>query len=161
MTIDNTKTVYGIRINLFIATVLLLAYVALVYAAELIKFPLLGIGETTATLILVAIYLFIAFLPMALNYQYVFFSDEGESLVFRYFSAGIVGGRKNSVDIRKSTFAGYQIEKKFFGLSSSLILFQNVGNKKAKYPPIHISALPSDLRGKLLNALNQHSSQFI
>lgn len=161
MTIDNTKTVYSIRIKLFIATVLLLVYVALVYAAELIKFPLLGIGETTATLILVGVYLVIAFLPMALNYQYVFFSDEGESLVFRYFSAGIVGGRKNSVDIRKNTFAGYKIDKKYFGLSSSLILFQNIGSKTAKYPPIHISALPEDLRGKLLSALNQYSSQVL
>jgi hypothetical protein len=161
MTFDNTKTVYGIRIKLFIATVLLLAYVALVYAAKIIKFPLFGIGETAATLILVGIYLIVAFLPMALNYQYVWFSDEGESLVFRYFSAGIVGGRKNSVEIRKISFAGYKIEKKFFGLSRSLYLYQNVGSKTAKYPPIHISALPADLMGKLISTLNQYSSQVL
>ena len=45
---------------------------------------------------------------MILNYQYVFYSDEGENIVFRYFNAGIVGGKKNSIEIYKPIFCRIQ-----------------------------------------------------
>lgn len=157
MTFDNSKTIINVRIKLFIATVLFLVYIALTYAAKLIKFPLLGMSDTAWTLILVAIYLIIAFLPMFLNYQFVFFSDEGERLVLRYFTAGIVGGRKNSVEINKRTFAGYKTESKYFGLVKSVVLFQQMGQGVAKYPPVYISALSKEQRSKLFRSLNAHS----
>ena len=157
MTFDNSKTIISVRIKLFAATVLFLAYVALAYAAKLIKFPLFGLSDTAWTLILVAIYLVVAFMPMVLSYQFVFFSDEGEKLVFRYFNAGIVGGRKNSVEISKRTFAGYKTESRLFGLVRSIILLQQMGNGVAKYPPIFISALSKDQRAKLYSSLNAYA----
>lgn len=157
MTFDNSKTIINLRIKLFGATVLLLTYVVLTYVARLIKFPLLGLGDTIWTLILVAIYIIGAFLPMALNYQYVWFSDDEESIVFRYFSAGIVGGKKNSVEINKISFAGFEVEKKYFGLSKSLILYQKSGLQTAKYPPIHISALSKEQYTRLISTLRKYS----
>ena len=154
MTFDNKKTIIDVRIKLFIATVLLLAFVTLSYVAKLIKFPLLGISDTAWTVILVAIWLIIAFFPMVLNYQFVFFSDEGEKLVFRYFIAGIVSGKKNSVEINKRTFAGYKTESRFFGLIKSIILFQQMGQGVAKYPPVYISALTKEQKSKLFISLN-------
>jgi hypothetical protein len=159
MTFDNSKTIISVRIKLFIATVLLLAYVAITYVAKLIKFPLLGLSDTVWTLILVAIWLIIAFLPMVLNYQFVFFSDEGEKLVFRYFIAGIVSGKKNSVEINKRTFAGYKTESRFFGLIISVILFQQMGQGVAKYPPLHISALTREQRSKFFISLNKYAPE--
>jgi hypothetical protein len=157
MTFDNSKTIISVRIKLFAATVLFLAYIALAYAAKLIKFPLLGMSDTAWTLILVALYLIVAFMPMFLNYQFVFFSDEGEKLVFRYFTAGIVGGKKNSVEISKRTFAGYKMESKYFGLVKSVILFQQMGQGIAKYPPVYINALNKEQRSKLFMSLNTYA----
>ncbi|OFY60556.1 MAG: hypothetical protein A2V50_05810 [Bacteroidetes bacterium RBG_19FT_COMBO_42_10] len=157
MTFDNSKTIIGVRIKLFIATVLLLAYIALTYAAKLIKFPLLGLSDTAWTVILVAIWLIIAFWPMILNYQFVFFSDEGEKLVFRYFIAGIVSGKKNSVEINKRTFAGYKTESRFFGLIKSIILFQKMGQGVATYPPVYISALTHEQQSKLFASLKTYA----
>ena len=154
MTLDNSKQIISFRIKLFVATVLFLVYVALAYVAKLIKFPILGLSDTAWTLILVIIYLLIAFIPMFLNYQYVYFSDDGESLVFRYFNAGIVGGKKSSIEISKKTFAGYKTESRYFGLMLSLVLFQQVGQRIAKYPPVHISALNKDQRNKLFYSLS-------
>lgn len=159
MTFDNSRTIISLRIKLFILTVLLLTYIALTYAAKLIKFPLFGMSDTVVTLILVAVYLFLAVLPMILNYQYVWFSDDEERIIFRYFTAGIVGGKKNSVEISKATFEGYQVEKKYFGLSRSLILYQRIGQKTAKYPPIHITALKKEHLDKLLKQLVKYSSR--
>ncbi len=94
MTFDNSKTIINLRITFFLATILLLAYIALTYVARLIKFPLLGVSDTVWTLILVIIWFVLTFTPMFLNYQFIFFSDEGEKIVFRYFSAGLIRRQK-------------------------------------------------------------------
>ena len=69
---------------------------------------------------------------MVLNYQFISFSDEEDLIVFRYFTAGIVGGKKNSVEINKATFSGYKIESRFFGLIQSIILFQKIQQRNCK-----------------------------
>jgi hypothetical protein len=153
MTFDNSKTIIGVRIKLFFATVFMLTWVALVYIAKLIKFPLLGIDDSIWTLVLVVIYLVLAFLPNALNYQFVSYNDENENIVFRFFTAGIVGGKKNSIEINKNLFAGYRIESHIFGLRKNLIMYQKLGQGIAKFPPIYISALSKEQLNKLVKAL--------
>ena len=157
MTFDNSKTIIGLRIKLFAATVIILVYIVLTYIAEIIKYPLLGMSDTAWTLILVAIYFGYALLPMFLNYQYIQFSDEGENIVIRYFTAGIVGGRKNSIEIHKTVFAGYKSEARFFGMIQSLTLYQKVQKGIATYPPVYISALSAEERSKLFRSLNQYA----
>ena len=154
MTFDNSRTIISLRIKLFAATIVLLTYIGLTYAAKLIKFPLLGLSDTAWTLILVGIYLLIAFMPMFLNYQFISYSDEGENIVIRYFVSGIVGGRKNSVEINKNSFSGYKLESGLFGLKQSIILFQKFKEGVAKYPPVHISALTREEKAKVIRSLN-------
>ena len=156
MTFDNTKQIITLRIRLFVATVLILAYLAVVYLGKLVKFPVLGMNDTAWTVILIGIYLFIFSIPMVLNYQFISFSDDDDNIVFKYFNAGMTGGKKNSVRIYKSTFSGYKTESRLFGLDQSLILYQKVGQGIAKYPPIHISALGKELRNKLMRILNTY-----
>ncbi|MFN8240661.1 MAG: hypothetical protein U0X39_07915 [Bacteroidales bacterium] len=157
MTVDNRKTIVQLRIRLFIATVLLIAWIIVIYFAKAIKFPLLGMEDNIWTLILVIIYFIIAFYPMFLNYQYIFYSDEDDKIIVRYYNTGIATGKKNSVEIRKDVFAGYKVEKKLLGLDRQVILFQKVPKGIAKYPPLHIGALTKSERGKILNSLYQHS----
>jgi len=159
MTFDNSKKIISFRINLFFVTMLALAWLAVVYIIKLIKFPLLGIEDGIWTLAVVAIWVIVAFLPMILNYQFVYFSDDGDNIVFRYFTAGIVAGKKNSVEINKNKFGGFKVEKQLFGLSRSIILYQKAGQGTAKYPPIHISALTKEQRKKMLYSLSQYVAQ--
>lgn len=159
MTFDNSKAIISLRIKIFGATILLIAYFILSYAARLIKFPLLGLSDTVWTIILVGIWLIIAFIPMYLNYQFISYSDEEETIVFRYFTTGIVGGKKNSVVINKRTFSGYKLESRFFGLIQSITLFQQINQGVAKYPPVYISALNKDEKAKLLRSLNLYAPQ--
>lgn len=157
MTFDNSKTIISMRIRLFFATIALLAWVAVIYVAKLIKSPILGLDDSIWTLFLVLIWVVVAFLPMALNYQYLFYSDEGPNIVFKYFNAGIVGGRKNTVEINKATFTGFKTESALLGLNKSVILFQRVAQGVAKFPPIHISALTKDQQEKLIQSLGQNT----
>lgn len=157
MTFDNSKTIISLRIKLFAATVIFLAYLILTYIADKIKFPLLGFNETVWTVLLAALWVFIAFLPMFLNYQYIYFSDDTEKIILRHFIAGIIGGRKNSLEIDKRTFAGYKTETRFFGLITSIILFQKFSEGVAKYPPVYISALSHEEKTKLYRALSSYT----
>lgn len=157
MTFDNSKTIISLRIWLFFATIILIAWIIVAYIAKMINFPLLGLSETVWTLALVGIYLIVILLPMIRNIQFVFFSDEGETIVFRYFHAGMVGGKKNSVSIPKNSFAGFKAEKKNLGLSSGIILFQRIGQGIAKYPPIYITAIPKEQKEKMLKLLDRYS----
>jgi hypothetical protein len=155
MTFDNSRTIISQRIKLFGVTVVFLTFIVLTYIAEMIKYPLLGMGETAWTLILTVLYLMYVFMPMYLNYQYIYFSDEGENIILRYFTAGIVGGRKNSIQISKNTFSGFRIDKKLGGLVQSITLSQKYREGVAKYPPVYISALSREEREKIIRALNQ------
>lgn len=159
MTFDNSKTIIGVRIKLFVATVLFLVYLVMAYIAKWIPFPLLGMDDTAWTVIITVIYIVFLFYPMYLNYQYIYFSDDGYDIIFRYFNAGIAGGRKNSVEINKTAFAGYKLEKKAFGLKQNLILFQKMHDGIAKYPPIYISSLTDEERKKVFGALKRYAPE--
>jgi hypothetical protein len=153
MTFDNSKTIISLRIKLFVATVVLLAYLAMAYVIRMIKFPLLGIDDTIWTLVLVVIWVILAFMPMVLNYQYIRYSDDGDHIIFRYFTSGIVGGKKNSVEIKKISFAGYKTETRFFGMIQSIILYQKFKEGVATYPPVYISALSRKEKDKIFKSL--------
>jgi hypothetical protein len=157
MTFDNSKTIISLRIRLFVVTVLFLAYLVVVYIAELVKFPLLGISDTLLTTVLVGGYLLIVLWPMFRNYQYVYFSDDEEYIVLRYFFAGLTGGRKNTITIEKRAFAGYRYVPKFGGMVKSIILYQKTGQGVAKYPPVHITAISREQREMLLGLLNRYT----
>jgi hypothetical protein len=159
MTLDNSKTIISLRIKFFGATIVFIAYFVLAYAAKIIKFPLLGRGETFWIMLLTGIYAFLAILPMILNYQFVFFSDDSDKIVFRYFTSGLVGGKKNAVEIDKRSFGGYTTESRFFGLIQSITLSHKFREGVAKYPPIYISALPKKDRAKVFKTLNLYTTQ--
>ncbi len=154
MTFNNSKTIIGFRLKLFIATIILIAYFLLAYVAKLIKFPLLGMGDNFWTILLVACYVVLLFLPMILNYQYIYFSDDGDKIIFRYYTSGIISGSKNSVEIDKKTFTYYKVEKRLLGLVQSIILFQRLEEGVAKYPPIYISSLKKEESNKIYRSLN-------
>ena len=157
MKLDNSKNIIGSRIKLFAVTALFLTYIILTYIAKFFKFTLFGWSDTIWTIIFAAIWIFIAFLPVILNHQYISYSDDEEFIVFRYFASGIFGGRKNSIEIEKRTFAGYKTEKQLWGLSLSITLYQNVKKGIAQYPPIHITALNKEDRAKIFRSLNRYS----
>lgn len=157
MIFENSRTIISLRIKLFIATVLFLTFIILTYIAGKIKYPVLGMSDTLWTVILAIIYIGFVFMPVVLNYQYISFSDEGSNIIIRYFPAGIMGGKKSSVEIDKKAFSGYKIEKKLFGLNQSVVLYQKLREGIAKYPPVYISVLTKEEKSKLMKTLNKYA----
>lgn len=154
MTLNNGKSVINLKIIRRLSIILFLAYIAITYAAGIIKFPLLGMSRLTWTTIILLIFLLIILLPVVLNYQYISYSDEGENIILRYYSTGIFPGNKNSVEINKKTFSGFTLDRKFFGLIQSITLYQRLKGGVAKYPPVYISSLKREEKTKILKSLN-------
>jgi hypothetical protein len=97
------------------------------------------------------------FLPALLKFQYIYFSDEGENIIFRYYTAGIIEGKKNSIEINKRTFSGFALENRLLGLSQSLTLYQQLQQGVATYPPVYISSLKRDERARIIKSLNLYA----
>lgn len=157
MIFDNRQTVIGVRIKLFTATIVIICYLILTYMSKTFTFPFLGIEESVWTLMVVVVYIFIIAYPSLAVYQFIYFSDEGESLIIRYFTAGIIGGRKNSVEIPKAMFKGYALKREYLGVRQYIILYQNITGRTAQYPPIYISVLNKKEKRKLFESLDKYS----
>jgi len=157
MTINNSKSVINLKILQRTSIIVYLIFLALAFAAMIIKFPLLGMSRAAWTIILTVLFLIIMLLPVLLSYQYILFSDEGDTIIFRYYSTGLFEGKKNSVEIGKKSFSGFTFDKKFFGLVQSITLYQRMKEGIAKYPSIFISALKRKDKDDILKSLNSYA----
>ena len=154
MTLNNSKSVINLKITRRISIILLLAFLLLTYVARIIKYPMLGMSQLFWTILILVCFGIIVFLPIILNFQYVYYSDEGDSIIFRYYTTGFIAGKKNSIEINKRTFSGFTFDKKIFGLSQSVTLYQQIRKNVAKYPPVHISGLKRGERDKIIKSLS-------
>ncbi|MFO7574082.1 MAG: hypothetical protein R6W67_02875 [Bacteroidales bacterium] len=157
MTLDNSRKIVSIRLTLFVATFPFLAFLAVAYVARLVDFPVLGMSDTAWVVILSAIYFAIAYFPSFLKYNYIYFSDDGDSVIFRFYSTGIFKGAKQSIEIPKGTFAGFTTERKRLGLIQYIILFEERRGVIAKYPPVSLSALNHKEREKVFRSLGKYN----
>lgn len=157
MTLDNSKSVINQKILKRSAIILYLAFLVLSLAANIIRFPLLGMSKTVWLMLATLVFLMIILIPVILNYQYIYFSDEGNMLIFRYYSTGIVQGNKNSVEIEKKSFSGFTIDQSLLGLVQSVTLYQRMKEGVAKYPPINISALKPREREEIIKTLTSYA----
>lgn len=157
MIINNSKSVINLKIIRRAAIIIYLSLLLLVFVARIIRFPILGIDKTVFTIIISVIFFLIIVIPHVLNYQYVYYSDEGDTIIFRYFSAGILPGNKNSIEISKKTFSGFTIDKKLFGLVKSITLYQRLREGIAKYPPVYLGALKETDKAKIIRSLKSYA----
>ena len=153
MTFDNSKTIISLRLRVFIATILLIVFVFFVFLEKNIHFPVLGLGSDAWTAIVLIIYASLAFYPLVLKYKYFYYSDDGPNLVFRYYPVGLFAGKKNSVEIPKSEFAAYKIEKYFLFLKK-ITLSRKIDRRIAQYPEIHLGSLRKKELNKLASSLD-------
>ena len=157
MILNNSKSVINLKITRRISIILYLAFLVLAFAARIIKFPLLSMGEAAWAIIVTVCFLIVVFIPVILNYQYIFFSDEGNIIIFRYYTTGLIEGKKNSVEIEKRTFSGFTLDKMFFGLIQSITLYQRLKEGVAKYPPVYISGLKRKDKESILESLTSYA----
>lgn len=157
MTFSNSRNIIASRLLLFIATFPFGTFLFLTYIEKMIRFPLLGFNETLWVLGLSVIYFLIAYHPTILKYNFIYFSDDGKSIILRYYSTGIFKGKRNSVEIPKESFAGFTKGRKLPLMIPYMVLHEKRRGIVASYPPIYLSALRRGEKRKMFLTLERYS----
>ena len=88
-----------------------------------------------------------------MEYTYFYFSNNGNNLIFRFFSLRNFYGKPRTIEISKLSFVKYDILTSFFNKKDSLVLYQKTPKGVAKYPPISLTLLSKKQKTELKRAL--------
>jgi hypothetical protein len=155
MIIDIKKTIIRKNlVNFIVLIFLVLVMVSLLtvpFRRDLIK----GISNSLLAIFFAIAYIINAFYNSFRNYNYIYFNDESDKIILRYFSPNIFTSKKNSIEIPKKEFAGFTLDSFFMRYREKIILLRNTNKGLVKYPPVSITALNEEERYSLLFTLKQ------
>ena len=154
MILDLKRTILRKNLaNLITTVVMLIAIVVLLFVPfhnELIS----GVSNNLLAIFVATAYVINAFYNTFRSYNYIYFNDDSDKIVLRYFSPNIFTSKKNSIEMPKREFAGYELQSFFMRYRERLILLRRTNKGIARYPAVSITALSADERYALLFELN-------
>jgi hypothetical protein len=154
MIIDIKRTIIRKNLSNFITVIivtLVIICLLIIPFNDLIK----GIENSLLAVFTAIAYVIFTIYNAFRNYNYIYFNDESDKIVLRYFSPNIFTSKKNSIEIPKKDFAGYVLNSFFMRYREKITLLKRTGKGLAKYPPVSITALDAHERDMLLHALNE------
>ena len=99
------------------------------------------------------IFLIFYWFQYQMEYTYLYFSDNGKNLIFRFYSLRNFYGKPQTIEISKMSFVKYDMVTSFFNIKESLVLYQKTPKGIAKYPPISLTLLSKKQKTELKRAL--------
>jgi len=125
MRIDNKKNTYRIWLRrLIIAIIFTLAIVALILAPWFSN-PDLWLTEYHVIIFIAVLYVAINIVNSGKRPNFVFYSDQGEMLIMRYYPLSLFNSKKHSIEIPKQQFVKYELKPFFFGREHKIVLYQH------------------------------------
>jgi hypothetical protein len=159
MILDIKKTILRQNLASFISTIVFVLLIVLLLFIPFSKDLIRGVDNNLLAVFMGSAYVIYAFYKSFRNYNYIYFNDESDKIVMRYFSSNLFTSRKNSIEIPKKEFAGYQIQAFFLGYRETIILQRRTSKGIASYPAVSITALSINERHDLLIALEKVKQQ--
>lgn len=154
MKIANKKETYRIWLQKFAATVIFAPLVLVFSFSNYFDDPFIGLQRAHLIIIISVLYLAVIGYHHFLNPYFIFYTDHGDKLVFRYYPIRAFKQKKNSIIIPKEKFLKYRIEKKNSG--ERIHLYQQNRKGVAKYPSFSLTGLSSQDRENLKRSLDQY-----
>ena len=155
MIIDIKKTILRKNLGKFIALLVLILVICGLLFIPFNNDLINGLDNSLLAIFFAIAYVIYAIYESFRNYNYIYFSDESDKIVLRYFSPNLFTAKKNSIEIPKKDFAGYNLDSFFMRYRERITLFRRSGKGLAKYPPVSITALDFNERDSLLYTLNR------
>ncbi|MBN2349885.1 MAG: hypothetical protein JXJ22_13655 [Bacteroidales bacterium] len=153
MQLDIKRTIFKIQLRRFILAILFAVIIILILFINYYDKKLFGISKVLIVLVIAAVYIGLITYEMVREPNYIYFSDNGDKIIFRYFSLSLFNKQKSSIEIPKSEFYGYELEKKS-GIKEKIILIQKTRLGVAKYPPVSLTGLNEKEKEKLIRTLD-------
>ncbi|MGB9746082.1 MAG: hypothetical protein ACPLXM_04070 [Bacteroidales bacterium] len=159
MTIDLQRTAIKIRLRGLLMAVLFVCLVCVVLFLEVFRNPVFGLTRAHYILIISILYVLYSLYMYLLDLNYIYFNDDGQKIIFRYYSMRPLSQVKSSVEIPKESFAGYEIRKDLLGLVPKIVLYQRDKAGLFRYPPVSISSLSEKEKNLLLRSLQKYGGR--
>ena len=159
MKIDNQRNTYRIWLSRLVLTIIFALLILVLVFVSWFDNLESGITKYHIVILISAVYLVINWLNYMKRPYFISYSDQGEMIVVRYYPVSMFTSRKNSIEIPKQQFVGFDLKPFFFKSQHYLILKQNFRGKVAAYPRISLSALDKEDRENLLQSLGKYVSQ--
>ncbi|MBN2481316.1 MAG: hypothetical protein JXB19_06235 [Bacteroidales bacterium] len=154
MILDISRTIIRKNLVNFISTIVFIIIIILLLFVPIYNI-IKGVNNSLLAIFIAAAYFIYAVYNNFRNYNYIYFNNESEKLILRYFSPNIFTSRKNSIEIPKNEFAGYKLHSFFMRYREKIILYRNTKKGLASYPPVSITALSNAERYAMLRALDE------
>lgn len=158
MIIDNSKVVIQDRKMMYMMTIGLTILIPIFCFADIFENSFLGISREYYVIIVCCVYLIFYIYRFILDLNFFYYNDQSEKLLFKFYSLRPFMKKRRSIEILKGSLVKYEIKTSVAGQKKTLILYQRIKNKIAKYPPISISALNTEEQSNLVNSLNANVS---
>ncbi len=155
MTIDNNRKSISIRLRKLMAMLLAGALIIIVYFTDILHSPEGWFTKHHLAGLILLIYILYYIFDYMLEQNYIYYTDSGDKIMFRYYSLRPLESSQNSIEIAKSDFHDFKVIRSFFNLKEKIVLYQATRRGIAKYPPISITALNKTEKEKLFNSLNR------
>ena len=155
MVIDIRRTAIRVRLRGLITAVVFGIVILLIMIMDIFSENILGITRSYLILFLSIIYLIFILFIYFKDYQYIYFSDESNKIILRFYSMRPLSQSKRSIEIPRGNLARYEIMTKAFGFKDKIVLYQKVKGGVYKYPPVSITALSPNEKKQLIQALNR------
>ena len=154
MIIDISRTIIRKNLANLISTVLFIVLIVLLLFLPMQDF-LKGISNSLLAIFVATAYIIYAVYNSFRNYNYIYFNNETDKLVLRYFSPSVFTSKKNSIEMPKEEFAGYRLKSFFMRYREKIVLYRATRKGLANYPPVSLTALSVKERHMLLRALDE------
>lgn len=154
MIIDISRTIIRKNLANFISTILFIILIILLLFIPMNDI-VNGISNSLLAIFIATAYIIYAVYNSFRNYNYIYFNNETDKLILRYFSPSVFTSKKNSIEMPKEEFTGYKLHSFFMRYREKIVLYRATRKGIANYPPVSITALTVKERHMLLRALDE------
>jgi hypothetical protein len=159
MIIDIKRTILRKSLSKFIVLIILAISLCVLLFIPFQSNFIKNVDNSLLALFIAAAYIIYAVYEAFRNYNYLYFNDESDKLVLRFFAPNFFTSKKHSIEIPKREFSGYTIQSFFMGYREKIILMRRTASGVASYPPVSITALNNNEKNNLLLTLEKLKQQ--
>lgn len=159
MQLENSNKSVKINKIRYLAIISFIVIVIVLATTDLIREEFLGLNKYHWAVIVTLLYILENIYEYLKDFNYIYYSDEGEKIIFRYVSLRPFQNKRYSIEMNKSNFIGYKVVRSPLNFKQKIIFYVKTPSGSAKYPPVSITGLSNDQFNSLKHALNQFQTQ--
>lgn len=159
MQIDSKQKVINIQLRRLLTLVGAIGIaLGIILLGQLPK-TFLGLNKYHWAIVIAIIYALTVIYDKIWEYTYLFYSDETDHIILRYFSLTYFNKKKQSIEIPKSEFTSFILKESLWGFKKKVILRRFFKNVEAKYPAISLTILNKTQFAEILLSLDHFSKK--